>query len=117
MWPVPGVDIDGVDFDLAGGQCEFLSGSGEVIGTLSVDMDCGPLWGSLSDDPGESLQAGCQCYGVWQWIGSGVLRDLPCCIIGITGLSERKPAEVGLWQELKNAYEASGVSDAGQQNT
>jgi hypothetical protein len=46
-----------------------------------------------------------------------MLRDLPGCVISITGLSEREPTEVGLWQELENAYEASGVSDAGQQNT
>jgi hypothetical protein len=117
MWPFERVDIDGVNFDLAGRQCEFLSGSCEVIGTLSVDVNCRPLRRCLSNDPGESLQARRHSYGVWQWIGSGMLRDLPGCVISITGLSEREPAEVGLWQELENAYEASGVSDAGQQNT
>ena len=89
-----GEEVDGVDFDLAGGDGEFLPCSSEVVGAAAAYFDGGKGGRGLGDFAGEVGKSGADFslggeFGVWEW------RNLALGVAGGGGEAEAESGFVG----------------------
>lgn len=108
--------VEGVDGDLACGDIDRESISGELVGTNAIEFDGGVGGWDLLDDTDE------RGAGVGPSVGGGYWRGVEGSdggfdIGGVAGVSEEEGAEVGFGEGLEGFDESDGFTDGDDEDT
>ena len=113
-WQADIINMDGVNFHLAGRPVDYFARSGEVIKSLPVDLDSTVHRRHLFDSPDELGQSRCDfATGEGGWIGD--LFNVALCIVGVAPGAEPYGHAIPLGARNHVFHQPRGLAEADRQ--